>query len=288
MQQKTDGEPLRPLPPVAAAPLIREVDEALVDLLRELQPADWSRPAVGRWSVREVAAHLLDGSLRRLSLQRDGHRLPVGPPAQRGCEGLVDHLDELNARWIAAAERLSPRVIIDLLAWVSPQVADLFGSLEPEGEAAFPVAWAGESASRAWMDVAREFIERWHHQQQIREAVEARWLDDWRFVEPLLQSCIRALPRSYAEVAAPERTAVRIEVFEPRELSWLLQRGKAGWGLFRATDQAPIEASIRLTAEIAWRLFTKGISGSDARAAAVVTGPRSLTDPFFSTLAVMA
>jgi hypothetical protein len=33
------------------------------------------------------------------------------------------------------------------------------------------VAWAGEAESKNWFHVARDYSEKWHHQQQIREAV---------------------------------------------------------------------------------------------------------------------
>ncbi len=33
-----------------------------------------------------------------------------------------------------------------------------------------PVSWAGPEPAPVWLDVAREFTERWHHQQHIRAA----------------------------------------------------------------------------------------------------------------------
>jgi hypothetical protein len=52
--------------------------------------------------VKDIAAHLLDSSLRRLSLGRDGARLvPVPEPA--GYAERVAYLNRLNAEWITAA-----------------------------------------------------------------------------------------------------------------------------------------------------------------------------------------
>ncbi|MDX1645351.1 MAG: maleylpyruvate isomerase N-terminal domain-containing protein, partial [Thermoanaerobaculia bacterium] len=188
---------LEPLPPIEAAKRLREVDEALVVLLRRLGPEDWQRPAAGSWRVRDVAAHLLDGSLRRLSLDRDRHQPPTGGSDPATYEELVRFLNELNATWVEAAARFSPAVITELLAFTDPLVADYLESLDPEEVAVFSVAWAGESESKVWMDVAREFVERWHHQQQIRQAVDAPALDQPRYLRPLLDTCARALPRAY-------------------------------------------------------------------------------------------
>jgi hypothetical protein len=48
------------------------VDEKLIELLRSLSPSEWDGQTVApRWKVRDVAAHLLDTVLRKLSLVRD-------------------------------------------------------------------------------------------------------------------------------------------------------------------------------------------------------------------------
>ena len=49
------------------------------------------RPTVaGEWRVRDVVAHILDGSLRRLSFHRDGQTPPAPEPAGLGRVGLRD------------------------------------------------------------------------------------------------------------------------------------------------------------------------------------------------------
>jgi len=279
---------LQPLPPINAALLVREVDEALIPMLRSLQPADWNRPAVGDWVVRDVAAHLLDGAVRRLSLDRDQHRLPPPDRDLSDYSQLVGFLNDLNASWIEAAARMSPEVITDLLEHVCPQAADHFEGLDPEGEAAFPVSWAGEASSKVWMDVAREYTERWHHQQQIRQATGVPGLDEEHYVRPLLETLIRALPRAYESLNAPSGTHIEIRISDMDALEWSLQRQSDTWQLGVQDPDLEADAWIQIPAAIAWRIFTKGISGSEARSSATVTGEGRLTDPFFTTLAIMA
>jgi uncharacterized protein (TIGR03083 family) len=277
-----------PLPPVSAAHLLREVDEALIPLLRSLEADDWDKPAVGSWAVRDVAAHLLDGALRRLSLDRDRHRPPPTDHDLADYQGLVGFLNELNATWVAAAGRLSPQVITDLLAHIDPQVADYLESLDPNDTAAFPVSWAGEDESRVWMDVAREFTERWHHQQQIRETVGVPSLDERRYIEPLLETFARALPRAYDSLQASDGSTILIEITDFDGLAWVLYRADGSWQLGQPTSELEADASIRLPSDIAWRLFIKAISGEAAMDYAELAGEARLTGPFFEALAVMA
>jgi hypothetical protein len=58
--------------PILCAQLLRAVDEKLIELLRSLAPGDWNLQTVApQWKVRDVAAHLLDTALRKLSVVRD-------------------------------------------------------------------------------------------------------------------------------------------------------------------------------------------------------------------------
>src|SRR5712671_2817090 len=58
--------------PILCGHLLRRVDEKLIELLRSLAPDEWNIQTVSPlWKVRDVAAHLLDTALRKLSLVRD-------------------------------------------------------------------------------------------------------------------------------------------------------------------------------------------------------------------------
>jgi hypothetical protein len=74
------------------------------------------------------------------------------------------------------------------------------------------VAWAGEDRSQNWMDTGRAYAERWHHQMQIRDAVETDGLFHRRWFYPVLDLSVRAFRRSYKDVPAAIGTAVVFEV----------------------------------------------------------------------------
>jgi hypothetical protein len=83
------------LPPILTAHLFRELHGHLVALLRSLTPDDWHRPTVSsERTVKDIAAHLLDGSVRRLSLMRDGFAPPGQPTAFSSVAELTAHLYE--------------------------------------------------------------------------------------------------------------------------------------------------------------------------------------------------
>jgi len=280
--------PPTPLAPTLTAGLFPPLGRDLVTLLRSLEPADWDKPTVcPAWSVRDIAAHLLDTAFRRLAVGLDHHFAP--PPAQPIDDygGLVRFLNQLNADWVQAMRRLSPRLLTDLIAWAEPQLAEHLADLDPWGEALFPVAWAGEDSSQAWFDIARELTERWHHQQQIRLAVGAPPLTDPETSEAIFDSFLRALPHRYREVTAPEGTSAVFAIHGTAIYRYTLQREADAWRLLKGAAPHPA-AAVGLDEQSAWLLLTKGMPGEEARWNAVVEGDERLAQPFFDVLAVMA
>src|SRR5258707_7685026 len=109
--------------PILVAALFPEARSRLLELLRSLSPDEWHLPTVSsRRTVKDIASHLLDGSLRRLSMQRDGYRPADGGP--RAGEPLVAFLNRLNDEGETGTRRLSPRVLVDLIEWADAHLAD--------------------------------------------------------------------------------------------------------------------------------------------------------------------
>lgn len=223
--------------PVRTEHLFEPLHMELMTLLRSLDDGEWNAPtAAGEWTVKDVAAHLLDTALRRLSLQRDGHSTagPFDPNAA-------------NAEWVSAMRRISPPLLIELMERWGLENARYLASLDPFAPAMWGVSWAGEEESRMWFDVARELTERWHHQQQIRDAAGRAPLYE-PYLGPVMATFVRGLPFAYRDVDASRGTAV---VFN----GWTLVREDA-WTLYegRAADATTI---IDLPDDTAWRVFTK-------------------------------
>ena len=277
---------MQPLTPLDTVPLFRPLLAELLSVLRALSPADWERPTIaGRWRVRDVAAHLLDGDLRKIAVYRDDHLLPPDGPIQNDRE-LGRFINGLNASGVSYAARLSPRLLVDLLEITGGWVADVIGGLDPDAPSIFPVSWAGEAASTNWMDTGREYTERWHHQAQIRDAVAVPRLLDALWLDPLLDFSVRALPVAYAEYAAAEGTTVTLFVTGRAGLAWTVTRTSVRWTVMRGAPKTP-DASITAEPDVVWRLLYNALSPGAAEESLALQGSRPLLEPMLRTRSVI-
>jgi uncharacterized protein (TIGR03083 family) len=278
--------PLRPLRPVLLLDRFAPLQAELIALLRGLAPDDWHRrTACTLWSVKDIVAHLLDDDLRRLSFDRDGQ-----PPDENGpgdYASLVAWINRMNAQWVAAARRLSPRVLVDLLEVTGPQVVELFRSRDPFAPAHWAVAWAGETESPHWFDVGRDYTERWLHQQQIREAVGAPPLTGRVWLGPVLELFVRSVPFALRDVVRPPGTAVHVAITGEAGGDWTVRRTESGWALSAGAPPGAA-AGVRLSDDAAWRLFSKGLGPDAARGRCRIEGDQVLGAAVLGSLAVMA
>ncbi|WP_022823710.1 maleylpyruvate isomerase N-terminal domain-containing protein [Hymenobacter norwichensis] len=279
---------MQPLPILPTAHLFPVLDQHLLTLLRALEPADWLKPTVApQWRVHDVALHLLDGSLRTLSMLRDGH-FGSGGPASPAHEDVVQYLNQLNADWVRAGQRLSPQLVTWLLEVIGPAYNTYMASLPMLQPAMFSVGWAGEEQSLNWFHVARDYTEKWHHQQQIRQAVgQEEPLLTPELYYPFLATCVRALPHHYRNVPAASGTTLQFTVTGVGGGTWFLQRQPTRWEL--GTDyNGLVTATITVDGNVAWRLFTKSLPRAEAPHHIATTGDPQLTDSIFSLITVMA
>jgi uncharacterized protein (TIGR03083 family) len=271
--------PLTALSPTDTRALFRPVSLALVALLRGLAPADWHRPTVaGTWVVGDIVAHLVDLTFRRLSFHRDRMAPPPPPHAIASEREFVAFINWLNAGWVDAARRFSPRVLTDLFERASTDLADWFEALPFEAPALFPVSWAGEQSSDGWFDVGREFTELWHHQQQIRMAVGAPPLEDPRYLHAVLEIAVRGLPHAFREAHAGPGDTVVIDAQGPAGGRWTLVRDAEAWSL-RAGEPDAATTRVRLSDDAAWRLLFNALGERETRDAIVVEGRQDLAAP---------
>jgi uncharacterized protein (TIGR03083 family) len=221
----------------------------LLTLLSSLRDDEWAAPTeAGRWSVKDVALHLLDGDLVQLSIGRDGDRsglLETGGGYRR----FVAALDARNQRWVDAAAGLSPRVVTGLLRWSGEQAGRYYATVDLRGPA--DVSWASDAPVPRWLDLAREMTERWAHQQHIRDATGRPGRHD-RFLPAVLATFAWAFPYQYRPEAAPG-TVVQVDFGSGG--AWLLTREAGGWVLGEGTAPRPA-ATLAMAPELAWRQLT--------------------------------
>lgn len=271
--------------PIIVTDLFPETHASLLDVLNSLSAEEWEKPTVcARWSVKDIAAHLLGGQLGILSRKRDRYRYS-GDPIQKW-DDLVSLINNLNDIWVRAASRLSTRVLCDLLKLSGEQVCAYFNSLDPYA-IGDPVDWAGPEPVPVWLDLAREYTEWWHHQQQIRDAVDKPGLKEPKFFGPVLDAFVRAFPHTYRDVEAKDGVVIALTISGDSGGRWLLRRENGAWRLY-VDGAGKADAETIIDQEIAWRLFTKGIGKDEAFIGMTLAGDRALASKALDMISVIA
>ena len=241
---------------VDARPLLPRLRGELTALLGSLPDGDWAYPTpCPGWSVHDLVAHLLGVELGNVSVRRD--RWGQGRAAG---EDLDAWLNRFNQQWVEAARRISPALLIELLDVAGRRFEEYVGTLDLDA-AGDPVEWAtGSEPAPVWLDVAREYMERYVHQDQIRSATGRGRLGAL-FTEPVLETAAHALPRALDQVIRPAGTMVTFTAEGSGGGTWVVVRVPGGWSLSAEAPggAGPASAACRMrtTVDGALKLYAR-------------------------------
>ncbi|HEV2033791.1 MAG TPA: maleylpyruvate isomerase family mycothiol-dependent enzyme [Candidatus Dormibacteraeota bacterium] len=274
---------LKPVRPLAVIGLFKPDRDALLALLNELAPSQWSTSTVcSGWDVRDVALHMLGGDLASISGHRDG-AWGLQPRAE---ESLGVFINRINHEWVAAARRLSPRLIVELLQVTGPTLFAYLQTVDPLTPGGV-VSWAGLEPAPYWLDLAREYMERWVHQQHIRDAVGNPGQFEPKFVAPVVAASMNALPVALAHVRPRMPNAVVVRVDGEGGGCWSIIREGHRWQVYEGAA-ADALTEIVVSVEDWWRLVTLGLSAAEAHRRSRVSGDAALAEAVFATVAIIA
>jgi len=259
----------------------------LLSLLGRLDSDAWSAATnCPGWSVKDIVAHVLGDDLGILARERDGFR-GADSPRSSSWDDLVRFVNERNEAWVAAWRRASPRLLTDQLAISGPALLDYCRRLDPD-ELGGPVSWAGPQPAPNWLRVAREYTERWVHQQQIRDATDTPGLREARWMRPLLDTFAHSLPIALRSIDAPDGMAVALAATGEGGGRWITARRAGRWSLAaEATAERPTTV-VTIDVETLWRLYTKAIDPDSARARARIEGDEALGERLLTARAIIA
>lgn len=277
---------IRPAIPVDVVHLLPVLDSKLIELMTSLTPEEWQKQTIAKkWVVKDVVAHLLDSNVRILSILRDHY---TGEQANiQSYQDLVDFLNGLNADWVKAMQRVSPAVLVLLHQTTGPLFCDYFKSLPPFDKSVFAVDWAGETESKNWMEIAREYTEKWLHQQQIRDAVNKPALMTRELFYPFIDIFMLALPHTYRDIAADNGTVVKVTVTTEIGGSWYLTRTENRWQLSKDPVTHP-STEISIDPDTAWKLFSKSLRPAQIKDSVTISGDQALGETALNMVSVMA
>lgn len=239
-----------------------------------------------KWKVKDVAAHLLDGNIRALSLQRDKY---FGQPGPAGFEfeTVVEWINQFNNEWVNVARRISPDVMILLHEATGKPTSDYFASLDPFDKSIFPVDWAGEKESKNWLHVAREYTEKWLHQQQIRDAVNKPGITTKEFFHPFIDTFMFALPHTYRNIKAEEGSSIMITIPHEAGGSWAIIMKEGKWQIVKDHPD-PVNAELIIDHDTAWKLFSRSLKAEDVIHLVMIKGNKMLGETALNMTSVMA
>jgi hypothetical protein len=235
--------------------LFPKLNKLLIDLLNSLSVDDFHKATqFPAWKVKDICAHLLDSSIRRLSASRDGYRSQETPRIE-SYDDLIEYVTGLADRWAAAFSGVSPRILIQLIDRYQSELYEYLRTLEPFEESFFAVSWAGEEKSYNWFDIAREYTERWHHQMQLREALGKEPLYQDELYRPVLDAFMRALPYHYRDWKMDRGYVLRVGINGKKDWNWYLE-----WGdgiQLKTSPSAEPRTSVAIDQDKAWKILTR-------------------------------
>lgn len=263
------------------------LDRKLIELLKSLSLEEWNSQTVAKlWKVKDVASHLLDGNLRGLSTSRDSY-FGEKPENIQSYQDLVGFLNNLNMSWTSATKRLSPQVITNLLEITGKEYTEHLKTLNPFDNAIFSVAWAGQETSPNWFHIAREYTEKFLHQQQIRDAVGRQGIMTKELFYPFVDTFMFAFPHTFSNVSAENGTTVSIEVSTDIGGIWNIIKTDTGWVLDKSKN-IDTHAKVIIDPETGWKLFSKSWKPEQVTDKIKVSGNTTLAKQALNIVAVMA
>lgn len=277
---------MTPVAPILVVDLFPEERAQLLALLSGLAETDWHQPTLccPGWSVKDVALHLFGDDVGLLSRTPD-FKFPNSGEAM-AWEELVVFINQANDLWLQATRRIGTGLLLKLLAFTGEELYQRLRSLDLFAPGV-TVDWAGPDPAPIWLDVAREYTERWMHQQHIRDAVNRPGLKDRHFFGPVLDAFVRALPHTFRTVEAGSGTILKLTISGEAGGEWFLIKGAQDWALYQDVAAAP-QATVELDQDTAWRMFTKGLSPAEAEHMAVFKGNRTLGRRVLDTVSIIA
>lgn len=264
-----------------------KLDKKLIELLLGLTEEEWTKQTIAKkWKVKDVVAHLLDGNIRTLSGLRDGHK--PNAPEINSYQDLLGFLNQLNADWVKAMERVSPQLLIELLKYTGEPFYRYYASIDPNGKAVYSVAWAGENESKNWMHIAREYTEKFLHQQQIRDAVGKQGIMTSEFYIPFLDTCMYALPFTLKETITEVGNVLKLKVNGDVKGEWFVVYNGKNWELSKELPEGKIVTSITIDSDASWKLFSKSLRADDLKEQILVEGDKDIASVALEMVSFMA
>ena len=256
-------------------PLLAPERAVLLELLRGLSAVDWERPTeCPEWNVKGVALHILGDDLSLLTRQRDASTDSLTLFA-KDHPGLSFRalLDGFNEQWVAASQFFSTELVIDMLGLVGEWSEAFYGNVGLDTMSREPVGFfAADAPSPYWQVIAREYVERFVHQSQIRRAVGAPELDG-EMVASAARVVVHALAAWLRNYEPAVGSTIAIDFGDAG--SWTWRRESDHWSVVDGVPAAPT-AQVTVAPERTVAMLSRGVSYDEARDSITIGGDEAV------------
>lgn len=266
--------------------LFQELNASFLEDLQRIPPGQWdNRTCYPSWRVRDIMAHLIQTALGRLSRQRDHYPNGLSPPEMEFTL-LSELIKGSNEAWVDCMKGISPELLFTLFRITEQQLSDFMKTQELGGDPFFPVSWADRRIQQNWMDIGREYTERWHHQQQIREALNLPLRNEKRFLKPVIDLTVLSLPRWYEDLDTETGSCLEIVINGSSGGIWYLLKRDRIWVLKRSGPEE-IQGRVEMTEDLFWRFMMRCCSPGEAEKEMTFSGSPALCNNFLRARSVM-
>lgn len=205
------------------------------DLLRSLEPEDWSRPTdCPGWTVHDIAAHL--AALEVELADDDAPTRPIDTPAAR--------LSSSHTQaGVDARKDATPSELVDEFVEAVRRRAAALDADPPEDGSAIPPRSLGDTRWDWQTLLHNRVIDLWVHEQDIRRAVDRPGNLDTDAARITAGAFAGALPFVIGKRAGAEPGTTVVLVVDGREQAFAVQDD----GRCRAVDDNNADPTVRLT-----------------------------------------
>jgi hypothetical protein len=264
------------VPSVDMTPLLRPERTALLELLRDMSADDWERSTeCPAWNAKGIALHILGDDLSLLTRQRDASTdsltLFAGDHPGLSFRSL---LDGFNEQWVAAARFLSNELVIEMLGLVGDWSEAFYCNVGLDTTSREAVGFFAETEpSPYWQVIAREYVERFTHQSQIRRAVGARELGAELATSAarVIVHVLAAWMRNYAPTAG---SAIVVDFGAVG--AWTVEREADRWAVLEGSADRAATARISASPTDAVAMLSRGIAQDEVVTLLTIGGDATL------------
>ena len=177
-----------------------------------------------------------------------------------------------------------PRLIVDLLDLTGRWTAAFYREVDPDALGEPVGLFAAKDASPYWQIAAREYLERWIHQHQIRRATKKPNLGH-AFLTPAAEVVAHMIAAHGRALELPDDSTVVFEIGSVG--AWTIRIGARTSEVFRGAAASPL-VTLLADDDLATRVLSRGLTVPEVASALRATGSEDASHKLLTGFSLLA